>query len=129
MGTGFASLAGRLLGGAALIALLALAPDAGRPSATQAAGPDSQRRVDAEGADYLLQRAEYLAMRRGLPLDQPDRRVAAIRQLEQRQPYQPPAAAPGGVRAANAISWTALGPAPIPNGQVSGGAPNIPVSG
>src|SRR5438067_2507137 len=98
MGTGFTSLVGRLLGGGALIALLALAPDAGGPSATQAAGVDSQRQAAAEGADYLLQRAEYIAMRRGLPLDQPDRRVAAIRQLEQRQPYQPPAAAPGGGR-------------------------------
>ena len=69
-------------------------------------------------ATYFQLRTDYLNMLRGLPAN-PALRVAAIQQMQQPRVFAPgiPSVTP---------AWTAIGPSPIPNGQVTG---SLAVSG
>ncbi|MBL8190991.1 MAG: hypothetical protein JNK38_23435, partial [Acidobacteria bacterium] len=64
-----------------------------------------------EKAEYLERRQANINLLRGLPYDQPDRRVRAIRQLELQAQNLP---------LLNQTTWTEIGPSPIPNGQTEG---------
>ena len=69
---------------------------------------------------YISLRDQYTDLLRGVPYDRLDRRTTAINLL-QRQ---------AGLRALsklNAVAWTSIGPAPLPNGQTTG--TSTPVSG
>jgi len=94
--------------------------------------------------DYMLKRAEHIALLRGigtgLPFD-PALRMQAIEQLEEQQRRLLGAAGAGGVAGGAAAdagegnvsasafpgNWTLIGPFPIPNGQTVG--VSTPVSG
>src|ERR1051325_6037199 len=76
---------------------------------------------DADDDDYLASRAEQIDFLRGLPFHDPSVRVNAIIEMNEQERLLQRS---GRLSAA---SWTPVGPAPIPNGQVSG-APT-PVSG
>jgi hypothetical protein len=76
---------------------------------------------------YLRMREHQIALYRGFPFKLPynGRQVAINQMLHQRQ-----ARIRHGLAGPNAgPAWSPIGPAPIPNGQVAGGALNIPVSG
>ncbi len=64
-----------------------------------------------EKREYLDRRQENVNLLRGLPYDQPDRRIQAIRQLELQS---------GNLPLINQTTWTEIGPSPIPNGQTEG---------
>lgn len=66
---------------------------------------------------YHQLRANYLNLLRGLPAD-PALRNAAVRMRNQQLNAL---RAPGGNAGAPIPAWTAIGPSPIPNGQVVGG--------
>ena len=62
---------------------------------------------------YMINRAENIAMRRGVTKDQPfdpSLRIEAVRKMEQQESLLARTAAPQ-------TAWTELGPNPIPNGQ------------
>src|SRR5207302_8726062 len=61
---------------------------------------------------YQQLRDAYLNLLRGLPAD-PSLREKAVQQLQSQQKAPTPKGA--------TPAWTAIGPSPIPNGQVSGG--------
>ena len=65
-----------------------------------------------EKDEYLNKRQQNINLLRGLPYDRPDRRITAIRALEQQ--YQTRAAQ------IDQTNWTEIGPSPIPNGQTEG---------
>ena len=91
--------------------------------------PDFAQNVVSK-EEFMLRRTQDVAFRRGLengvPVD-PAARSQAIRKLETQErlvremPDSP-------FREGIIVPWTEIGPAPIPNGQVSGGTPT-PVSG
>lgn len=71
--------------------------------------------------EYLLQRAQEVALRRGVDPDQPfdvGKRILALQQLESDQAARAPLL--------SVYRWTSVGPEPIPNGQTS---PSDAVSG
>jgi hypothetical protein len=75
---------------------------------------------------YLRMREHQIALYRGFPFKLAyNARVVAINQmLRQRE------ALAAGLPGPDVTPvWSSIGPAPIPNGQVAGGATNIPVSG
>ncbi|HWX40939.1 MAG TPA: hypothetical protein VN345_07295 [Blastocatellia bacterium] len=85
-------------------------------------------KIDKE--QYLQMRERYLNRLRGVPYDLPyDPRVRAIREMERqetslgldtRRGTQRIEAARGVEPQLSSTSWTAIGPAPIPNGQTVG---------
>ncbi len=79
-----------------------------------------------EPRKYLKMREHQVALYRGAPFKLAyNARALAIQQMFQQQ-----AAQKGSLPAPATIPvWSPIGPAPIPNGQVAGGATNIPVSG
>ncbi len=85
--------------------------------------PDFARfKVDKEA--FMQQRAENIAMLRGINKDEPvspQLRVEAIDLLEQQEAQRGENGVGGG-------NWTEIGPNPIPNGQVVAGS-QLPVSG
>src|SRR6266581_2153493 len=94
--------------------------------------PFARGRIDED--TYLRLREEHIARLRGLEPDKPfdpAARGRAMRQMEGQESRlfeigRGSSIAPiVGITAA----WTALGPAPIPNGQVTGGSTSTPVSG
>jgi len=77
---------------------------------------------------YLLMRAQHTARLRGLEaghLPKAAARGLAIRQMEEQERNLRAAASArgGGVVPLSSPVWTAIGPAPIPNGQTAGGNP------
>jgi hypothetical protein len=117
----FTSLAGGL--GNALAAKLSDA------DAEQESDPDlppgMAGKIDKE--TYLRRRAEQLDMLRGRPYNLPyDPRERAIREMERQEAAQKEERHRLGLPD-QAPTWTALGPAPIPNGQTSDSS--VPVSG
>ena len=75
--------------------------------------------------EFLMRRAEAIAMRRGVEKDKPFdpmNRITAIKKMEEQQRLL--SLSPNSPLAA----WTEIGPNPIPNGQVVSGA-QLPVSG
>jgi photosystem II stability/assembly factor-like uncharacterized protein len=78
--------------------------------------------------EYLAARDKAVAVKLGYPYDYPNQRLNAMRQMEQQQRAQRAASAFGtGPAAAAAVTWTELGPAPIPNGQTQ--TTSVPVNG
>ena len=80
--------------------------------------------------DFLRMRSEGIALKRGIVKDQPfdpALRAQAINKMK-RQEDELQRQTPTAVREQFLASWTPIGPAPIPNGQVTTG-PNTPVSG
>lgn len=78
--------------------------------------------------EYLKARGDYVNLLRGLPYNLPyDARAAALRQQDQQVADRNARVARGLESRAATSPWTALGPAPIPNGQTSG--ITAPVSG
>jgi photosystem II stability/assembly factor-like uncharacterized protein len=78
-------------------------------------------------ATYLRLRAEHLDMLRGRPYNLSyDPRERAIKQMEKQEAAQKQKMERLALPA-SFTTWTALGPAPIPNGQTSGSS--VPVSG
>ena len=84
---------------------------------------------DFSKEEFMIERAEGIALKRGISKDtpfDPQARPAALRQMEQqeervaRMPQSP-------MRDALLAAWIPLGPAPIPNGQTVG--VSTPVSG
>ncbi|MFN0110616.1 MAG: putative Ig domain-containing protein [Blastocatellia bacterium] len=65
-----------------------------------------------EKREYLDRRQENVNLLRGLPYDQPDRRIKAIREMERQFQINGPLI--------NTTTWTEIGPSPIPNGQTEG---------
>lgn len=65
-----------------------------------------------EKDEYLNRRQQNINELRGLPYDRPDRRIMAIRAMEQQYQINRPFIDP--------TNWTEIGPAPIPNGQTEG---------
>jgi hypothetical protein len=120
------------------------------PAGAVAAGPESQPVMQGAGMDpqlpgfmqgrvdkaaYLRARAEAIGRLRGIAPGQPFDPTARTRALGQmaaqiaRGGSRPAAGAPGSA-AISPTSWTFIGPAPIPNGQVDAPpAVFIPVSG
>src|SRR3984893_10025289 len=104
------------------------------PAARLIAGADNNEEADADlpprlrgtidKETYLRLRAEHIGRLRGLepgfPLD-PSRRVAAIQQMETQLAFRP--------NSPSVVSWTALGPSPLPNGQTQQSPTTAPVSG
>jgi hypothetical protein len=88
----------------------------------------AKRNVDK--MDYLYMREESMALRRGWEADKPFDTAArgrALVQFEQQAlRLKTQGGAPAGI--ASTTGWTPIGPAPIPNGQVTGGG-TVPVSG
>ena len=89
-------------------------PDADLPSSVDVP-------ADFSKEDFMLRRAESVELRRGISKDAPllpGLREAAIAEMEAQEARLAQSDAPSGQ-----TTWTALGPAPIPNGQFG------PVSG
>lgn len=84
--------------------------------------PDFPVGMKVNKAQYLEARDEQIALRRGLDTAEVNSRSKAIQEMERAEKNR--TWRPG---AAQAASWKALGPAPIPNGQTSGRTD--PVSG
>ena len=80
--------------------------------------------------EFMLQRAEAIASKRGVETDKPfdpKKRISAIKQLERMESDR--RNLPSSNRKASILAtWTEIGPNPIPNGQVVSG-PQLPVSG
>ncbi len=78
--------------------------------------------------EFLLARSEGIALKRGLAKDQPfdpSLRPKAIEKMEEQEETvrrMPESSLKDNLM----LNWTAIGPAPIPNGQTS---PSVPVSG
>ena len=75
--------------------------------------------------DFMLRRAEGIALKRGISKDRPFDprfRQAAIAQMERQEALEAQMGSPSSFTV-----WTPLGPAPIPNGQTVG--ISTPVSG
>ena len=80
--------------------------------------------IDKE--EYLRARSEHIARLRGFPHALPyDPRARALQELETKEDFAKGHASPDAVES-TVSSWTAIGPAPIPNGQTS---PSVAVSG
>ncbi len=104
------------------------------PAALFVAGADNNEEADADlpprlrgtidKETYLRLRAEHIGRLRGLepgfPLD-PSRRVQAIQQMQTQLAFRP--------NSPSVVSWTALGPSPLPNGQTQQSGATAPVSG
>lgn len=78
--------------------------------------------------DFMLRRAEYIAMRRGIEIDKPFdpmNRINAIHQMELQRRNLINA---NPTNRLTTLTWTEIGPNPIPNGQVQSGT-QLPVSG
>jgi hypothetical protein len=90
-------------------------------------GKDVYRKI------YLRLRDQQIALYRGYPFPQAynAREVALDQMREQQGQLRIPTdlTSPSVVVPAGVPTWTSIGPAPIPNGQVAGGATNVPVSG
>ncbi|HKP02771.1 MAG TPA: hypothetical protein VJU77_05335 [Chthoniobacterales bacterium] len=87
--------------------------------------PGMAGKIDKE--TYLRRRAEQLDMLRGRPYNLPyDPRERAIKEMERQEAAQKQERRRLGLPE-QASAWTALGPAPIPNGQTSDSS--VPVSG
>src|SRR2546426_3050819 len=82
---------------------------------------NAQAPVLGQGEQYLILRAEPIARLRGLPYDQPDARLRAIEEMERQEALQG-----AGVPGLSSVTWSTIGPAPIPNGQTT---PSTAVSG
>ena len=85
---------------------------------------------NVDKADFMLRRAEYIGLKRGVDKDKPvDPRLrqTAIAQME-RQEAAVAARPASSDKESLLAAWTPIGPAPIPNGQVVSG-PQTPVSG
>ena len=70
--------------------------------------------------EYLKRRNEYFAMLRGYDPDQPFDPLArgrALRELQQQEKFQAGAASSEITPALNLLTWTPIGPAPIPQGH------------
>ncbi len=78
-----------------------------------------------DDATYFQLRTDHLNLLRGLPAD-PALRTAAIQQMQGQRVALTSAPAGSAAAAAAALTWTPIGPSPIPNGQVIGA---LPVSG
>src|SRR5712692_10176313 len=107
------------------------------PAARFVAGADNNEEADADlpprlpgtidKETYLRLRAEHIGRLRGLEpgfLLDPSRRVEAIQRMEiqLRDRVLSP-------NAPDVVSWTALGPSPLPNGQTQQFPATAPVSG
>jgi hypothetical protein len=88
----------------------------------------AKRQVDK--ADYLFMREESMALKRGWEPGKPFDTAARNRALAQFEQQAFRLKAQGGAPAgiASTTTWTPIGPAPIPNGSVTGGGA-VPVSG
>ena len=78
-------------------------------------------------AGYLVARDEAVAVKLGYPHEDPSLRLSAMRQMGQQRAQQAASPIGTGPAAAAAVTWTELGPAPIPNGQTQFVA--VPVNG
>ena len=110
-----------------VISMLATAPVAARSNSANDDPDQPPIGHDIPPRKYLSMREHQIALYRGAPFNLPyNARQVAINQLLRQQQAQ----AHGGFPGPNTIPvWSPIGPAPIPNGQVAGGATNIPVSG
>src|SRR5205814_828949 len=81
---------------------------------------NAQAPVLGQGEQYLILRDEHIGRLRGLPYDKPDARGRAIEEMERQE------AQGAGVPGLSSVTWSSIGPAPIPNGQTT---PSTAVSG
>ena len=121
------------IAGAALVAssvLTSVAPvAAATPQGTGGGDPDRPPiGKKLPGKLFVKLRNKQIAYYRGYPFTLPyNPRQLAVEQMQQ-QLQQRSTGTPGVVPATNP-AWTPIGPAPIPNGQVAGGATTVAVSG
>ena len=89
--------------------------------------PGMSGHIDKEA--YLRARADYIDMKRGRPFDLPyDPREKAIEQMDRQETSRNSLMRRFGLASLlSSMTWTHIGPSPIPNGQTS--AVSMPVSG
>jgi len=110
-----------------VFSMLATAPVAVASNGVNGDDPDKPPiGHDISDRKYLNLREKQIALYRGFPFRLPynGRKVAITQMLHQQQQAQHGSPGPNTVPA-----WASIGPDPIPNGQVAGGATSVSVSG